>query len=117
MALPRTGVVDAGIRLVGSTDRPLPGDPLRAIQTLVDRTCRTGEVISPQERMTVPAALATFTVSAAWALRREDRMGRVARGFLADLTVLAHNPLEVDPSTIAAIPVRGTVVDGRAWWA
>lgn len=109
--------LDAGIRLVGSTDRPLPGDPLRAIQTLVDRTCRTGHVISPQERTSVSAALSAFTVDAAWALRREDRLGRVAPGFLADLTVLAHNPLEVDPSGIAAIPVRGTVVDGRTWWA
>jgi predicted amidohydrolase YtcJ len=110
-------LLDHGIRLVGSTDRPLPGDPLRAIQTLVDRTTRTGEVICPDERITVGEALRAFTVDAAWAIRREDRLGRVAPGFLADLTVLADNPLAVDTSGIAAIPVLGTVVDGRSWWA
>lgn len=110
-------LLDAGIRLVGSTDRPLPGDPLRAIQTLVERTCRNGQVISPQERVGVQEALAAFTVDAAWLLRREDRLGRVAPGLLADLTVLAQNPLEIETSGIADIAVLGTVVDGRPWWA
>jgi predicted amidohydrolase YtcJ len=110
-------LLDHGIRLVGSTDRPLPGDPLRAVQTLVDRTSRSGQVISPQERITVAEALRTFTVDAAWSIRREHRLGRVAPGYLADLTVLADNPLEVDPAGLAAIPVLGTVVDGRTWWA
>jgi predicted amidohydrolase YtcJ len=110
-------LLDAGVRLVGSTDRPLPGDPLRAIQTLVDRTSRTGEVISAQEKVSVQAALSAFTIHAAWLLRREDRLGRVAPSFLADFAVLAHNPLEVDTSGIAGIEVLGTVVDGHAWWA
>jgi predicted amidohydrolase YtcJ len=110
-------LLEAGVRLVGSTDRPLPGDPLRAIQTLVDRTCRTGQAICPEEAVSVQDALAAFTVDAAWLLRREDRLGRVAPGFLADLTVLAHNPLEIDVSGIADIPVLGTVVDGRTWEA
>jgi predicted amidohydrolase YtcJ len=109
--------LDAGIRLVGSTDRPLPGDPLRAIQSLVERTSCTGETISPREKVSVQAALSAFTVDAAWLLRREDRLGRVAPGFLADLTVLDHNPLEVDTSGIAGIAVLGTVVDGHTWWA
>jgi len=110
-------LLDHAIRLIGSTDRPLPGDPLRAIQTLVERTTSSGRVLAPQERITVVEALKAFTVDAAWGIRREDRLGRVAPRFLADLTVLAHNPLEVATSDIAAIPVLGTVVDGRAWWA
>lgn len=110
-------LLDAGIRLVGSTDRPLPGDPLRAIQTLVERTSSTGQVLCPREQIGVQAALSAFTVDAAWLLRREDRLGRVAPHFLADLTVLAHNPLTIDRSGIADIAVLGTVVDGRTWWA
>ena len=109
--------LDHGIRLVGSTDRPLPGDPLRSIQTLVDRTSNSGQVIAPQERISVHAALEAFTTNAAWVLRREDRLGRIAPRFLADFAVLARNPLTTDPSEIAAIPVLGTVVDGRTWWA
>lgn len=110
-------LLEYGIPLVGSTDRPLPGDPLRAIQTLVDRTSRSGAVIAPHERIDVRAALETVTVQAAWVLRREDRLGRIAPRFLADFTVVARNPLSVDPSEIADIAVLGTVVDGRPWWA
>jgi predicted amidohydrolase YtcJ len=110
-------ILDHGIRLVGSTDRPLPGDPLRAIQTMVERRTSSGRVVAPQERVTVLEALQTFTVHGAWALRKEDRLGRVAPGFLADFTLLEENPLRVAGSDIAAIPVRGTVVDGRTWLA
>jgi predicted amidohydrolase YtcJ len=110
-------LLDHGIRLVGSTDRPLPGDPLRAVQTLADRTTSSGQVVSPEERIGVQAALETFTVHAAWAMRREDRLGRIVPRYLADLAILRHNPLEVDVSTIADIDVLGTAVAGRLWWA
>jgi predicted amidohydrolase YtcJ len=110
-------LLDHGIRVVGSTDRPLPGDPLRAVQTLADRTTCSGRVIAPDERISVQAALEAFTVHAAWALRREDRLGRVAARHLADLAVLEHNPLETDVSEIAEIRVLGTAVDGQLWWA
>lgn len=110
-------LLDHGIRLVGSSDRPLPGPPLRAIQTMVERTSNSGQVIAPDERIDVESALRAFTVDAAWVLRREDRLGRLAPRHLADLTLLAENPLRVDPTTIADIAVLGTVVDGRAWWA
>jgi predicted amidohydrolase YtcJ len=110
-------LLDAGVRLVGSTDRPLPGDPLRAVQTLAERRTRTGQLVAPEERISVRAALESFTVHAAWALRREDRLGRIAPRQLADLAVLEHNPLQVDVSGIADIRVLGTAVDGRLWWA
>ena len=73
-------LLDHGIRLVGSSDRPLPGPPLRVIQTLVDRTSTSGRVIGPDERIDLPAALEAVTTSAAWALGREDRLGRSPRG-------------------------------------
>ena len=63
------------------------------------------------------AALEAFTTNAAWALRREDRLGRIAAHHLADLTLLASNPLQTDVSGIAEIAVLGTAVDGRLWWA
>lgn len=106
-----------GIRLVGSTDRPLPGNPLRAIQTLVDRRSDTGQVIAADERIDLRSALASFTVDGAWTIRRENRLGRVAERHLADLTLLAENPFRTDPAAIADIPVLGTVVGGRPWVA
>lgn len=105
-------LVDAGIRVVGSTDRPLAGTPLRAIQALADRTSSSGAIIGDGEQLTVREALEAVTVHGAWIAGMEDRLGRIAAGFLADFTVLDRSPLDVDVSEIAAIGVRATVVDG-----
>jgi predicted amidohydrolase YtcJ len=110
-------LIDHGIPVIGSTDRPLAGDALRGIQTLVDRTCHTGQVIAAPERISVEEALKAYTVNGAWAIRREERLGKIRPGFLADFTMLARNPLRVETSTIGDISVLGTVVDGQPWWA
>lgn len=57
-------LLDPGVRIVGSTDRPLPGSPLRAVQTLVERRTRSGSVIGPKEPITVEEAFATVTTHA-----------------------------------------------------
>jgi len=106
-------LVDAGVRIIGSTDRPLAGSPLRAVQVLADRTSSNGTIIGEGEQLTVAEALDTVTVHAAWIAGMEDRLGRIAPGFLADLTVLESNPLDVDVAAIADIAVRATVVDGE----
>lgn len=106
-------LLDAGVRIVGSTDRPLNGTPLRVVQALVDRTSNRGTVIGDGEQIGVAEALATVTTHGAWVAGMDDRLGRVRSGFLADLTVLGADPLATAVEEIAAIPVRATVVDGR----
>ncbi|MFC5825016.1 amidohydrolase [Nonomuraea insulae] len=105
-------LLDAGVRLVGSTDRPLPGTPLRAVQALAERASSSGRVSSPEERVTVREALEAFTVHGAWITRKERVLGRIA----PDFCVLGRNPLDIDVSEIAAIPVLGTAVDGEFSW-
>jgi len=105
-------LLDAGVRIVGSTDRPLNGTPLRIIQALVDRTSNRGTVIGDGEQVTVAEALATVTTHGAWVAGMEDRLGAVRSGYLADLTILGANPLQTPTDAIAVIPVRATVVDG-----
>ena len=106
-------LLDAGVRLVGSTDRPLKGTPLRVIQTFAERRSNQGNAICDRDRITVAEALASVTTEAAWVAGMEDRLGRVRPGFLADLTVLDANPLTTPVEQIAAIPVRATVLGGR----
>lgn len=106
-------LLDNGIRLVGSTDRPLPGSPLRAVQTLADRRTRSGRVQSEAERISVQQALETFTVHGAWVARMEDRLGRIAPGHLADLCLLESDPLRTPIPEIAEIAVLATVLEGR----
>ncbi|MBO1751115.1 amidohydrolase [Actinotalea sp. BY-33] len=110
-------LLDAGVRLVGSTDRPLPGSPLRAIQSFVDRTSKNGRVLGADEAITVREALELFTVHGAWVAGLENCLGRVSRGYLADLCLLGANPLTVPTEQIAEIPVLATAVGGELAWS
>ena len=63
--------------------------------------------------LTAAQALYGMTVAPAFAAGAEDRLGRVAPGYLADLTVWTADPLAVPAAEIADLPVTLTVVDGR----
>jgi len=59
--------------------------------------------------LTPEQALATATTTAAALLDMPDRLGRVAPGYLADLVVLSHDPVE----NLAECEVVATMVGGR----
>ena len=108
------GFLEHGIRLVGSSDRPVTvGAPLQAIQFLVERTSRTGQVIGPDEGISVDAALRAYTAEAARACHWEHILGRLTPGKLADLVVLAEDPRQVAVDRIADIAILATLVDGE----
>lgn len=109
-------LLDGGIRLVGSTDRPLPGTPLSAIQAFVDRTNVTGRRYAPQEAVTVHEAIEMFTVHGAWIAGLEDVLGRLRPGFFADLCLLERDPWTVPTEEISTIPVTATAVGGELRW-
>lgn len=105
-------LMDKGIRLIGSTDRPLPGSPLVAMKAMMDRKSATGRVVGSGEEITATDALRAFTVNGAWASRREDKIGTLAVGKYADMTVLGQNLLEVNPEAVEETQVRATFVNG-----
>lgn len=109
-------LLDAGVRLIGSTDRPLPGTPLSGIQAFVDRRNRTGRILAAHEAISAYEALAMYTVHGAWITGLDKSLGRLKEGYLADLCVLGANPLVVDTSEISSIPVIGTFLEGTALW-
>ncbi|MGB4778331.1 amidohydrolase [Microbacterium sp.] len=106
----------AGARLVSSTDRPLLGSPLEGIRSLVRRTSARGTVTTPSERIGLPRAIETWTVDGAWVAGMADRLGRLRRGYLADLVLLDTHPESVAPERIRDVPVVATMVDGELQW-
>jgi hypothetical protein len=46
-------------------------------------------------------------------MQMEKEVGSIVPGKLANFTILAENPLTVDPLTIKDIPIWGTVQEGR----
>jgi predicted amidohydrolase YtcJ len=58
------------------------------------------------------AALEGYTTHAALTGGDGDRLGRLAAGYGADVTVMAEDPVTADPDDLAVMPVMLTVVDG-----
>ncbi|OBJ37532.1 hypothetical protein A5630_04350 [Mycolicibacterium mucogenicum] len=73
---------------------------------------RTSEVRFPAQTLTAEQALAGYTVNAARAAGN-NRLGRVALGYLADLTVFAEDPVAVDADDLVDLPVELTIVGGH----
>ncbi|MGN6721200.1 MAG: amidohydrolase [Marmoricola sp.] len=106
-------LLDAGVAIVGSSDRPVAsGAPLQAIQFMVRRTDAEGTLIGPGEEVTVEEALYAYTRAAARAIGREGRLGVISAGAEADLVILEEDPRAVAQDRIGAIRILDTVVAG-----
>jgi predicted amidohydrolase YtcJ len=107
-------VARAGVAFSLHADMPMaPGQPLLLMWSAVNRTTLDGNLVGPEQRITPEQALRAVTIDAAYSLRLEDEVGSIEPGKLANLTVLAENPLTVPPETIKDIEVWGTVHEGR----
>jgi predicted amidohydrolase YtcJ len=89
-------------------------DPRANIVWATRRSAPSGDgpVFEPHERVSVEEAIAAYTREGALALGARDR-GMLREGAVADLVVLAEDPVAVsDPSALAAIDVLATYVGG-----
>ncbi|MFP5347052.1 MAG: amidohydrolase [Actinomycetes bacterium] len=103
----------AGIRVPGSSDRPVAdGRPLAGIESMVRRMTSSGHVVGPDERVCVETALRAYTVDTAWIAGEEHRLGRLTPGRAADFVVLSDDVTRVDPARIAGIEVVATFLGG-----
>jgi predicted amidohydrolase YtcJ len=103
----------AGITVAGSSDAPvITADPRIGIRDAITRRTGDGRVLGPAERLAARDALALYTTQAAYACHRENEIGSLEPGKLADFVVLEQNPLETEPGRIPDIDVLATVLDG-----
>ena len=114
--LDRTGACeDLGIRWTVHSDDPVTEmNPLRCIENAVTRNMwRSDQLLSPEERVPVEAALRAMTIDAAWQCHSDHEVGSLEVGKFADFVVLAEDPLVVEPERLAQIQVLETWVGGR----
>jgi predicted amidohydrolase YtcJ len=108
----RTGAIVTG----GSDWSVSSLEPLQAIETGVTRRA-PGDTVSPSwipaEAMTVEQMLLAYTRNAAYAIGREQELGVIRAGALADFIQLGEDPFAVRPSRIARVKVLGTWMGGR----
>jgi predicted amidohydrolase YtcJ len=110
-------LLEAEVTTCFGSDWPVaPLDPMTGIDAAVTRHTIDGANPNgwhPEQRVSVEAALTAYTRTAAYAGFQEDRLGRIAPGYLADLVVLDRNLLTVAPDQYLDTQVLRTFVDGQ----
>ena len=108
--------LDQGARIAFGSDAPVePLNPWLGIHAAVTRQ-RDGLPVGgwhPEARLSLRESLLGFTQGPAYAAGMEDRLGKLAEGYLADLIVLDRDVHEIPADELAAVNVLGTMVDGK----
>lgn len=116
-ALPFKALDDAGAVQAFGSDYPVfPMDPLLGIHVAVTRELPDGTPKGgwyPEHRIGVEAALRHYTRDAAYAAFREQELGVLAPGMLADFVVLSEEILGVVPAALLRAKPVLTVMGGR----
>jgi predicted amidohydrolase YtcJ len=112
---PGRSYVDAGIVAGGASDVPVT--PLRPWWGLwaavVRKELETGEVLAPEERLSIPQALRLYTRNGAWLGFEEKEIGVIAPGAFADLVVVDRDVLKVPSDQLKDVKVLKTFVGGE----
>lgn len=112
---PLKSALKRGIRFSIHSDCPVtPVSPLFCVFAAVNRISSSGEVIGAEYRLTVEEALRAVTIDAAWQDFEEKKKGSIEVGKLADFTILADDPLKIDPMKIRDIRVEEVFIGGAS---
>jgi predicted amidohydrolase YtcJ len=110
-------ILAAGGRLAFGSDWPVVTmRPWDGLQTAVTRQTADGQPPGgwiPQERITLPQAIAAYTIGAAYGGKREATEGSFDVGKVADLVILADDIFKTDAHQIHNAKVALTMVGGR----
>jgi predicted amidohydrolase YtcJ len=115
---PMASFFAAAVPVASASDFPVtvPPDPLLGIQVGVMRwsagEAAAGDVLWPEERVTVEQMVDSFTIAGARAHRLADETGSLEAGKSADLIVLDTNILGVPAEEIGSAKVLLTVFGG-----
>jgi predicted amidohydrolase YtcJ len=110
-------LLDSGVIIPGGSDFPVESaDPLLSFHAAVSRQDAHGWPKGgwlPQQRMSRAEALYHLTIWPAYASFREDLVGSITKGKLADIVVLSRDIMTVPVEDILGTRVELTIVNGR----
>jgi predicted amidohydrolase YtcJ len=110
-------LLDAGAHLAFGSDWTVaPMDPILGIYAAVTRRTlddKNPKGWIPEQKITVEEALRAYTAGDAYGVFAEQRRGKLAPGFLADLVLLDQDLTAIPPEAIAGAAVRATIVGGK----
>ncbi|MCP4323608.1 MAG: amidohydrolase [Alteromonadales bacterium] len=116
-AMARLGPVEkAGISVSLHSDMPIaPSDPLYLVWSAVTRKSSTGNPLRPDLAMSLEGALRAITIDAAYSWRMEDTLGSITTGKVANFTILAEDPYQVELDHLKDIEIEATVFEGKLY--
>ncbi|HSP15410.1 MAG TPA: amidohydrolase [Thermoanaerobaculia bacterium] len=110
-------LIDAGATLTFGSDWTVaPLNPILGIYAAVTRRTIDGKNPNgwiPEQKITVEEALRAYTVNNAFAMCRENEIGKIAPGLRADIVILADDLFKIAPEKIDSVVVDTTILDGE----
>lgn len=110
-------LLDAGARLSFGSDWTVATlNPMEGIYAAVTRRTLDGlnpDGWVPEEKITLEEALHAYTSTNAWAMHREDRLGMLREGYLADMVLLDQDIFAIPPEELGEVKPRATIVGGQ----
>lgn len=118
-AMNRLGSLErAGVAITLHSDLTMaPVDPLFLAWIAANRENVEGDIVRPDEAISLDTALKSITINAALALGLEDESGSITAGKRADFTILGQNPYDVGAKGLKDIVVKGVVFEGEFYSA
>ncbi len=114
---PIKSVIDAGGKVAFGSDWSVStANPFMQMETAVTRmdiNANEGDVLLPEQRITIEQAVEAFTINAAFVNHQEDETGSIEEGKLADLVVLDQDLFEIEPAAISETKVLLTLFGGK----
>jgi predicted amidohydrolase YtcJ len=116
-AFPFKSLFKRGVVISGGSDWPVGlYNPLIGIDILVNHRFgpeEAGEVLNPDERLSVLEAIRVYTYNGAYTAFEEGNRGSLEEGKLADMVVLSDDILALPTNKIRGVKVDRTYVEGR----
>ena len=115
---PIKSILDSGAKISLSSDYPTDMTtfiPVLNIEIGLTRQPKgevDGHIAQPEERLTLEEIIEGYTLSNAYQMRMEDKLGSIEAGKLADLTIFDQNLFEIEPHTIHDVKIAETIKDG-----
>ena len=117
LAWPGRGLAETGAVVALGTDCPIvPLNPFKTLYCAVNRVMEDGSPqggFNPEEKFSLADALKGTTERVAKIFNREDRLGTLEKGKLADLLILTENIFGVPPLEIERVEVERTIFNGK----
>lgn len=110
-----------GARLALGSDAPVESpNPFSGLHAAVTRQQADGspgrEGWYPEQRLSMQEALEGYTLGPAYATNMENRLGKLAPGYLADLIVLAQDPFVAPAPDLLEMESSATMLGGEWVW-